>query len=105
MSLSGYQTSGVSAFKLSETILKTSRLDEMKSWYRVILGVEPFFEHAPPKNSKALDLGGQTRASDLRTCFFRLSVSYPFVQMISIFEEPGTATWLLKAARDFIICN
>ena len=28
---------------LSETILKTGRLDEMKSWYEAVLGVTPFF--------------------------------------------------------------
>ena len=36
------------------------------------------------------DFGGQTRASDLRMCFFRLSLDYPYVQSIGLFEEPGT---------------
>lgn len=80
-----------SKLKISETILKTGRLDEMKPWYTTILGVTPFFEHAPPPNTKPLDLGGQTRASDLRMCFFRLSLDYPYVQTIGIFEEPGTS--------------
>lgn len=80
-----------SRLKISETILKTGRLDEMKRWYETVLGVPPFFEHRPPANTKPLDLGGQTRASDLRMCFFRLSNDYPYVQTIGIFEEPGTA--------------
>ena len=87
-----------SRLKISETILKTGRLEEMKAWYTTVLGVEPFFEHAPPEDTTPLDLGGQTRASDLRMCFFRLSTDYPYVQTIGIFEEPGTALAPVKGA-------
>ena len=80
-----------SRLKISEVILKTGQLDEMKQWYAKVLGVPPFFEHAPPPGTRPLDLGGQTRASDLRMCFFRLSTDYPYVQTVGIFEEPGTA--------------
>lgn len=87
-----------SRLKISETILKTGRLDEMKAWYRTVLDVAPFFEHSPPQGTKPIDLGGQTRASDLRMCFFRLSLDYPYVQTIGIFEEPGTALAPVKGA-------
>lgn len=87
-----------SRLKISETILKTGRLDAMKAWYTMVLGVAPFFEHAPPPGTKPLDLGGQTRASDLRMCFFRLSTDYPYVQTIGLFEEPGTALEAAKGA-------
>lgn len=87
-----------SRLKISETILKTGRLDEMKAWYSVVLGTTPFFEHAPPAGTTPLDLGGQTRASDLRMCFFRLSTDYPYVQTIGLFEEPGTALAPVKGA-------
>ena len=80
-----------SALKISETILKTGRLDEMKAWYETLLQVAPFFEHAPAQDSTPGDYGGQTRASDLRMCFFRLSLDYPWTQTIGLFEEPGTA--------------
>ena len=80
-----------SRLKISEIILKTSRSAEMKAWYSKVLGVDPFFERAPPPGTKPLDLGGQTRASDLKMCFFRLSRDYPYIQTIGIFEEPGTA--------------
>ena len=80
-----------SALKISETILKTGRLDEMKAWYETLLQVAPFFEHAPAEESTPGDYGGQTRASDLRMCFFRLSLDYPWTQTIGLFEEPGTA--------------
>jgi len=81
-----------SQLKISEIILKTGQLDIMKPWYEKILGVGPFFEHAPPADARPGDFGGQTRASDLRMCFFRLSLDYPYVQTIGLFEEPGTAT-------------
>ena len=87
-----------SALKISETILKTGRLDAMKPWYEIVLGVAPFFEHSPPAGTTPLDLGGQTRASDLRMCFFRLSLDYPYTQTIGIFEETGTALDPAKGA-------
>lgn len=79
-----------SALKISETILKTGRLDAMKAWYEAVLEVGPFFEHAPAPGTRPGDYGGQTRASDLRMCFFRLSLDYPHTQTIGLFEEPGT---------------
>ena len=79
-----------SPFKISETILRTGRMDEMKAWYTRLLEVAPFFEHAPPSGTSPGDFGGQTRASDLRMCFFRLSLDYPAVQSIGLFEEPDT---------------
>lgn len=87
-----------SALRISETILKTGQLDAMKPWYKTVLGVEPFLEHAPAAGAKPLDLGGQTRASDLRMCFFRLGLDYPYVQTVGIFEEPGTALATPKGA-------
>jgi catechol 2,3-dioxygenase-like lactoylglutathione lyase family enzyme len=87
-----------SRLKLSEAILKTSRLDEMKEWYTLVLGLGPFFEHTPPPCTKVLDLGGQTRAADLRMCFFRLSAAFPFVQQMGLFEEPGTLSNPVKAS-------
>lgn len=87
-----------SSMKISETILKTGRLDDMKAWYTTVLGVGPFFENAPPADARPGDFGGQTRASDLRMCFFRLGLDYPHVQSIGLFEEPGTALVAQKGA-------
>ncbi len=87
-----------SSLKLSEAILKTSRLDEMKAWYTTVLGLPPFFEHNPPAGTKVLDLGGQTRAADLRMCFFRLSAAFPYVQQMGLFEEPGTLADSVKGS-------
>lgn len=85
-------------FRISETILKTGQFELMKPWYRRALEIEVFFEHDPNPHSRVGDFGGQTRASDLRMCFFRLSTDFPFTQMIGIFEEPGTATAAVKGA-------
>lgn len=87
-----------SRFRISETILRTGRLDAMKAWYRTVLGVGPFFEHAPPPGHKPGDFGGQTRATDLRMCFFRLSLDYPYTQTIGIFEEPGVSDAVVAKA-------
>lgn len=80
-----------SRLKISETILKTGQLEVMKPWYCTVLEVDPFLEHAPPKGSVPGDFGGQTRASDLHMCFFRLSTAYPYTQVIGLFEEPGVS--------------
>lgn len=87
-----------SPLKISEIILKTARLDEMKAWYASVLGVDPFFEHAPPPDVRPGDYGGQTRASDLRMCFFRLSEDFPNTQTIGIFEEPGVQAAVLQTS-------
>jgi catechol 2,3-dioxygenase-like lactoylglutathione lyase family enzyme len=85
-----------SRFKISETILKTGQIEKMKAWYEIVLGVEPYFEHLPPPGTAPRDFGGQTRASDLHMCFYRLSLNFPYTQTIGIFEEPGTATMAAK---------
>ena len=87
-----------SRLKISETILKTGQLDVMKPWYRTVLEVAPFFEHAPPKGASLGNFGGQTRATDLRMCFFRLSDEYPYTQVIGIFEEPGVSGTVPKSS-------
>ena len=86
-----------SRLKISETILKTGQMEVMKDWYRKVLEVEPFFEHAPSPGSGAGDFGGQTRATDLHMCFFRLSEEYPWTQVIGIFEEPGVSGTVPKS--------
>ncbi len=87
-----------SAMKISETILKTGQLAAMKPWYTKVLGVPPFFEHAPKAAANPGDFGGQTRASDLKMCFFRVSLDFPYVQTIGLFEEAGTSTEPAKGA-------
>lgn len=94
--INGSAPSDCSRFKISETILKTGQMAAMKPWYKTVLGVDPFFEHLPDRGAKPGDFGGQTRASDLHMCFFRLSAAYPYTQVIGLFEEPGTSTVAAK---------
>ena len=96
MTLRAVDPRRTSRFKISEIILKTGQLEVMKRWYETMLELPPFFEHAPPADTKPLDLGGQTRASDLRMCFFRVSTEYPYTQMLGIFQEPGTGPEVMK---------
>ena len=84
--------------KISETILKTGQFEVMKPWYQRILGVDVLFEHRVAADTRPADYGGQTRASDLLMCFFRISSDYPYTQMIGLFQEPGTATTAMKTA-------
>ena len=96
MSQSAPDPRATSPLNISEIILKTGRMEEMKAFYRTILELDPFFEHAPAEGTVPLDLGGQTRASDLRMCFFRVSLDYPYTQMIGIFQEPGVGEAVAK---------
>ena len=82
--------------KISETILKTGQLEVMKPWYRRVLGIEVLFEHFVDAATRPGDYGGQTRANDLKMCFFRICNDYPYTQMIGLFEEPGTAITAAK---------
>jgi hypothetical protein len=68
-----------SKLKITETIPKTGGLNETTLWYAKVLGVSTFFKHAPAHGTKRPDLGGQTRASDFRMCFFRLSLEFLYV--------------------------
>ncbi|TWT14101.1 VOC family protein [Reyranella sp. CPCC 100927] len=79
--------SDLSAPRLSEIVLKTSRFEDMKIWYQGVLGVAPFYEHNPAGSSPA---GAQERATDIRLCFIRLHLDHPYAQMLAIFEIPGT---------------
>lgn len=75
--------------QIGEIVLLTSQYDALRSWYVLVLGQSPYFERragvaASPKPSEL------PRASDSTLCFFRLHLDYPFVQVIAIFDVPGT---------------
>lgn len=89
MNVSAADPRSTSDLKISEIILKTGGIEAMKAWYATVLGLGPFFEHQPATAGRPGDYGGQTRASDLHMCFFRLSIDYPNTQVIGIFQEPG----------------
>lgn len=76
--------------RISEIVLKTARYDELKPWYQGVLGVAPFFEHIPEGGSKKAEGGRQERATDMRLCFMRVHMEYPYAQIVAIFDVPGT---------------
>ncbi|HWP29506.1 MAG TPA: VOC family protein [Chloroflexota bacterium] len=76
--------------RLSEIVLKTSHFERLREWYRTFLGTDPFFERTPPPRPAGAP-ASYTRASDVRMCFFRLHLDYPYTQVLGIFEVPNLA--------------
>lgn len=73
----------------SETVLKTGRLEEMRTWYRIMLGVEPSIENTP--NGDQYNADGTPRGTGLRVCFFEFFENYPHLQAIGLIEVPNTS--------------
>jgi catechol 2,3-dioxygenase-like lactoylglutathione lyase family enzyme len=77
------------SLRISETILKTARIGEMRAWYRAVLELEPSIEHMPDGAERFED--GSQRASGMRLCFFELNEDYPYFQTLGMFEVPNTS--------------
>jgi len=73
--------------RISEIVLKTSQFETLRNWYVDALGIEPFYENSPEKTGGAD--GKFLRASDVRLCFIRLHLDYPYAQVLAIFEVPN----------------
>lgn len=73
--------------RISEIVLKTANHKALRDWYVAVLGTEPFLEREPPAQGKDPSLEGYTRASEVRLCFIRLHMDYPFSQVLAIFED------------------
>ena len=74
--------------RISEIILKTARIVEMRAWYCQVLEREPDLEHMPDIDVSARD--GNARATEMRLCFFDLNIDFPYFQTLGIFEVPQT---------------
>lgn len=77
------------SLRISETVLKTARIVEMRAWYRAVLELEPSIEHMPDGAERFED--GSQRASGMRLCFFELNEDYPYFQTLGMFEVPNTS--------------
>lgn len=75
--------------RISETILQTARLTEMRRWYTALLAQSPTLENTP--DGAAQFENGMPRASAMRLCFFEISGEYPYMQTVGLFEFPGTS--------------
>jgi len=67
--------------RLGEVVLRTSRYEEMKSWYSRVLCLAPASEHRCA--------AGQPAHAPLRICFFRLHADHPYQNVIALFELAG----------------
>ncbi len=75
--------------RISEIVLKTSKYETLRVWYQGVLGVAPFYEHAPKGPARERLPGEQERASDLRLSFFRVHLEHPYAQVVALFEVHG----------------
>ena len=68
--------------QMSEIILRTSRFDDVKSWY------QKFFGDLKP----AVETDTQRKMTSVphiqRLCFLRIHVAFPYTQVLGIFEVP-----------------
>lgn len=75
--------------RISEVVLKTGRYDELRTWYQMLLGIAPFYEFVPGAVRERKP-GDNDRAADFRLSFFRLHTEHPYVQVVALFDIPGT---------------
>ncbi len=69
--------------QFSEVILKTSRFAQVREWYETVTDVRAFFVRN--------DAQQPTWAGALNIAFIRLYMSYPYTQVLGIFEIPAVA--------------
>jgi len=74
------------AVRIGEIVLKTSQFEPVRNWYVDALGLAPFYENTPARAGG--EDGKFLRASDVRLCFIRLHLDFPYSQVLAIFEVP-----------------
>jgi catechol 2,3-dioxygenase-like lactoylglutathione lyase family enzyme len=82
---------GYGPLRFSEVVLRTLHFERLREWYRTFLGVDPYFERTPTPEDLAAAIPGLSRAADLRLCFFRVHLDYPYTQVLGIFQVPDLA--------------
>jgi catechol-2,3-dioxygenase len=76
--------------RLGEIVLRTSRYEEMRRWYRLLLELEPYFEtNLADQTEQERERTGRW-ANQQRLCFFRLMLEHPYQQVLALFDVPGT---------------
>lgn len=75
-------TSFDAPLQVSEIILRTSRFDELKAWYQWLFGdMKPSVETGTERKLKSAP-------HVERLCFLRIHSSFPYTQVLGIFEVP-----------------
>ncbi|RYF61338.1 MAG: hypothetical protein EOO27_02405 [Comamonadaceae bacterium] len=86
------QDGGQIQMRMSELVLKTRSLEQLQSWYALLLGHGPFLERKPSPDTTKTAVGGQERASDVRLAFFKVHEDeHPYNQILALFEVPDLA--------------
>jgi catechol 2,3-dioxygenase-like lactoylglutathione lyase family enzyme len=71
---------------MGELVLKTGRFEQMRDWYRHLLGRGPFFERTPDPGAPARPAGMPERAVDVRLAFFSVHDNgHPHRQVLALF--------------------
>jgi catechol 2,3-dioxygenase-like lactoylglutathione lyase family enzyme len=90
------KTAALPSVRIAEVVLQTARLDEMKSWYKAILGRPWTVENEPQPETAVTsaqgDGGKQVHASRVRSSFMVLDIdgeATPFGQILALFQLPG----------------
>jgi catechol 2,3-dioxygenase-like lactoylglutathione lyase family enzyme len=76
------KTRGLPQLGISEIVLKTGRFAEMRAWYEIVFGAEPFFVTEDFQNPGFAGAEGVTKVA-----FFRLQGAFPFNQIFAIFAQ------------------
>lgn len=76
------KTENLPLLGISEIVLKTDQFDELRAWYQIVLGAEPFYVREKPEKPSWTGAMG--------VAFFRLHGDFPYKQIFAVFEIPGT---------------
>ena len=90
------RTAELPSLRIAEIVLQTSRFDELKVWYRAVLG-RPWSVENEPRQDTAIagehgDGGKQVHASRVRSCFMIMDLdgaAAPYGQLFALFGLPN----------------
>lgn len=76
-------TADLGPVRISEIILRTANFDAMRIWYRRVLGAKPALE-------LEREHGNEGKVDNFhRLCFLRIYASFPYTEVVGLFEVPG----------------
>lgn len=79
------------AMRLCEVVLATGSYEAMKTWYRVVLDIEPSLEHITSAAAPA-EKSASSPPVPTRMCFYRLHAEHPYQDLVALFEMHGART-------------
>ncbi|MGJ7511534.1 VOC family protein [Variovorax sp. GT1P44] len=82
-----------SPLRIAEVVLRTSRFDQMRTWYASVLELAPYYEHSPPVAAQCAGEGKNGEpiwTGPSRLSFFRLLLDHPYIQVVALFDISAT---------------